>query len=575
MRKTIEIFFKTKGTRPLLVLICLLVAGITQAVGIGALLPLISALSSGGGPNSALAQSMSDAFSYLGIVPGVGTLILIAMGLLVLKSVIAFAGLSYAGVSAAKLSISFRRRLIEALFGANWKFFADQQAGKFATVISSDAGRAGDAYLFSAQVISQAVQGLAYCAVALLIDWRLTLIGLFACAVLALTMRRVIRKAKRSGYRQTDRTSELTVFMVDMLANLKPLKAMQRSSAMQAAIEKLLIRLKQAVVTRELAKAGLNEGSDAMIAIFTGVGLYLTTQLTSLALPEIVVSSVIFLQLVTIVSKLQKLMQQSAVVESAYMRTNELLNLIENSQESNSGTRAAPSDVTVRFDNVTFSHGNHRVIDQASFEIPQREVTVLFGQSGAGKTTIIDLLIGLHKPTSGDINVGGVPLHEIDLRSWRKLVGYVPQELNLFHASIRDNVTLGDESVLDETVWNALAKAGAADFVRNLANGIHANVGELGSKMSGGQRQRISLARALLHEPRILILDEVTSALDPATEQEIVENIRGLGDNYTIVAITHRPAWTQIADRLYEVAGGKVQQFTPTAFTAPNPSHPK
>jgi ATP-binding cassette subfamily C protein len=560
MRKIIAIFFNPPGTHPVFVLFCLLVAGISQAVGVSTLLPLISALSAGGGIDTALSRSLTSAFSYVGVTPGIASLILIAMGLLVLKSVIAFAGLSYAGVSAAKVSISFRQRLIDALFGANWKLFADQQAGKFATIISSDAGRAGDAYLFAAQVVSQAIQGLLYCIVALLIDWRLALIGLCACAILGLAMRRVIRAAKRAGYRQTDRTSELTVFMVDMLANLKPLKAMQRGQAMQLAIDGLLRRLKKAVVTRELAKAGLGEGNDALIAVFAGIGLYLTTQLTSLTLPEIVVSSVIFLQLVTIVSKLQKLVQQSAVVESAYQRTDELVRLIEASQESNSGTRAPPLDASINFEGVSFSHGNQRVIDTASFEVPQLEVTVLFGPSGAGKTTIIDLLIGLHQPSGGRITIGGVPLQEIDLRAWRSVIGYVPQELNLFHTSIRDNITLGDASVPDEKVLAAITKAGASGFVARLPKGMHTTVGELGSKMSGGQRQRISLARALLFNPKILILDEVTSALDPKTEKEIVENIRALSGKYTIIAITHRPAWTTIAGRLYQVAGGRVQQ---------------
>jgi ATP-binding cassette, subfamily C, bacterial len=134
----------------------------------------------------------------------------------------------------------------------------------------------------------------------------------------------------------------------------------------------------------------------------------------------------------------------------------------------------------------------------------------------------------------------------------------VPQELNLFHDSVRMNLTLGDESIPDDKLLEALTLAGAGDFAAQLPHGLDTDVGEMGGKLSGGQRQRISLARALIGDPKVLILDEVTSALDPATEAEIVQNIAHLRGGYTIIAITHRPAWTAIADRLYTVSGGTV-----------------
>jgi ATP-binding cassette, subfamily C, bacterial len=566
MKKIFKVFTSTPGTRPVLVAVSLIIAGLAQAIGIGTFLPIINQLSSARSADSRISELLNQAFSFLGVTPTVGSLILIAVGLLVLKSLISFAALSYVGISAAKVSIDFRQRLITALFGADWRFFASQRSGHIATVVSSDAGRAGDAFLFSGQIVAFLVEGLASCTVAFLIDWRLAAVGICAGATLALVMRRVIRASRRAGYQFTDRTSDLTVFIVDLLANFKPLKTMQRFEPMLGQAQHLLERLRKVVVTRELAKAGLSEGNDALIAIFVGAGIYFATTLADVTLPELVISGVIFIQLVAIASKLQKLMQQFVVVESAYMRTDEMVRRVEESHEFLGRKVAPPQHAAIAFEGISFSHGTYQVIDSASFEIPARAVTVLYGPSGSGKTTLIDLLIGLYQPANGNIAVGGVPLNDIDLSRWRKSIGYVPQELNLFHSSVRDNVTLGDETVSDEAVWSALTKAGAAEFISNLANGIHTSVGELGSKMSGGQRQRISLARALLHEPEILILDEVTSALDPTTELEIVENIRSLGGNYTIIAITHRPAWTRIADRLYEVAGGKVLEATPQSF---------
>lgn len=133
----------------------------------------------------------------------------------------------------------------------------------------------------------------------------------------------------------------------------------------------------------------------------------------------------------------------------------------------------------------------------------------------------------------------------------------MPQELNLFHATIRDNITLLDGTIGDADVWEALDLAGAASFVRQLPHGLETDVGEMGSKLSGGERQRISLARALVSRPSILILDEVTSALDPVTEAQVLANIVALRGRFTVLTISHRPAWAMAADRVYDLHGGK------------------
>jgi len=183
---------------------------------------------------------------------------------------------------------------------------------------------------------------------------------------------------------------------------------------------------------------------------------------------------------------------------------------------------------------------------------------VITGTSGSGKTTLTDLLLGLYQPQGGKILIDGVPLSEIDLQAWRRLIGYVPQDPILFHDTILANVTLGDPSLGEEEVRQALQAAGAWDFVSAQPEGLERVVGEKGAKLSGGQRQRIALARALAARPRLLILDEVTSALDPDTERDICRNIDALSADFTILAITHGEAWTEIADQVYRLDHGSV-----------------
>ena len=181
----------------------------------------------------------------------------------------------------------------------------------------------------------------------------------------------------------------------------------------------------------------------------------------------------------------------------------------------------------------------------------------MVGQSGSGKSTCLDLIIGLLQPQAGRILVDGVPVADLDLRAWRRNIGYVPQETVLLHDTVLNNITLGDPDVGEtEAIW-ALEQAGAWSFVEELPEGVHHMVGERGGKLSGGQRQRIMIARALVHRPKLLILDEATTALDPQSEAAICQTLRDLRGEYTMLAISHQPALLEAADIAYRLQGGK------------------
>jgi ATP-binding cassette subfamily C protein len=191
--------------------------------------------------------------------------------------------------------------------------------------------------------------------------------------------------------------------------------------------------------------------------------------------------------------------------------------------------------------------------------VPPHAVTTVLGASGAGKTTIADVLIGLNRPDQGRVLVGDIDLEEIDTVAWRRQLGYIPQETVLFNDTIGNNVTLSDEAISQDSVIAALKAADAWDFVSALPGGIDYVIGVRGSRLSGGQRQRLSIARALCNNPQFLILDEATSALDRETAVEIANGIRKLIGEKTILAITHQPIWVDAADRVYEMRAGVVK----------------
>ena len=244
--------------------------------------------------------------------------------------------------------------------------------------------------------------------------------------------------------------------------------------------------------------------------------------------------------------------------ESAFWSLKKGIQEAQRAEELLSTGTVATLEQSIQLHAVTFSYDQHQVLTNVNLEIPAGRLTTLIGPSGSGKTTVVDLVIGLIRPQSGSVRVDGIPLTELDLKAWRHMIGYVPQETLLLHDSILHNVTLDDPELSEQDAVQALQAAGAWEFISRIPAGIHSTVGERGTKLSGGQRQRIMIARALVHKPRLLILDEATSALDPENAAAIGKTMEDLRGHLTILAISHQTAMVETADRVYRLHDGGV-----------------
>lgn len=222
---------------------------------------------------------------------------------------------------------------------------------------------------------------------------------------------------------------------------------------------------------------------------------------------------------------------------------------------------AAPQlDTAITLDQLgkTYPGANGAALKGITLTIPARQITALIGPSGSGKSTLADIVAGLLTPTSGRMAVDGVAINARNRRAWRSSIAVVPQDSQLLHATLADNLRLGNPSATDEEIWHALDLASIGDLVRSLPDGLETMAGDRGTRFSGGERQRFALARALLRQPSLLILDEATSALDWENQQMIMAAIEGLRGKLTVLTIAHRPSLIGLADQVVALADGRI-----------------
>jgi len=562
VKTLLELFFGARRSTSWTVIGCLLVASAVEGIGFTSVVPLLTVATGieSEDPSPVMIYTQ-ELMTSIGLPMSIGILLSFFVVVMVLKSLLTFMAMAYVGSAVAEFSTKLRLQIIKNILNVQWNYFAHNPIGKITVAVGGHVHSSGLAYQAVATLIAGAIQSLVYLIVAFFISWQLALIAIGIGIFIVSSLRILVRITRKAGIRLAQYSRELSVFLTDTLINIKPLRAMTRQGAFSHLLERKANSLKKAMRRGIISKEGLKNSQEILITLILGIGFYLAIAVWKIPIIELAVVGVLLRKTTSNITKIQRTYQEAVGYERAYIEVAELINETASIPESNPGKAAASLLQNIHLQDVRFSYDDKEVLHSVSMEIPARGITVLTGTSGSGKTTLADIILGLHSPTAGKILVDGNPLSEIDLASWRQMIGYVPQDLVLFHDSLHANLTLGDPNITDEDLRQALETAGAWEFINAMPDGIMSIAGQQGTKLSGGQRQRIAIARALVLKPKLLILDEVTSALDVRTEKEICENIRRLSTDITIFAITHRPALLDIADRVYAIKDGVVEEM--------------
>ena len=547
--------------------LCMLLVGVADVVGLTTMLPVIGVAAGASEDGSRAETLVRKAMASLGLEATLGPMLAVVGAALCLKAVLLLLSRRQVGYTVARVATDLRLDLLRALFGARWSFYTRQSVGKAASSLAMEAARSSGAYVHLAHMLSHGVITLFLTALAVVLSWQLTLIAAAGGVLIWFLPSALVRKAGRAGSRQTKVMKSLIGRFTETLRIVKLLKATAREGLAGPMLHDDARRLNRAQRKEVIAKESLKALHEPLIGLLVLSSLYFALAVLGMTFQSAFVIMLALTRALVGVTKIQRKYQLAVTESSALWSIRGLIVSAETAVETSSGTRAPTLTRGIDLRGVSVNYDGQQVLERLSLEIPAGQITALVGGSGSGKTTLVDLITGLLQPQAGEVRIDGVPLDEIDLSSWRRMIGYVPQEHLLIHDSVRVNVTLGDPAVGTEEVVRALKDAGAWDFVSSLPEGIDASVGERGSRFSGGQQQRIALARALLHRPRLLILDEATSGLDPASEDAVWAAVQRLRGSTATVAISHQAALTSVADRIYEI-GDRTAKRIPKAASS-------
>ena len=562
-------FCRTYRWHTTLMLIALLLSGLAEGIGLSALLPLLNiALGSEASsmlPGAAAVEQneferiVLDTLGSMGIAPTLGNMLRIIMAGIVFKSVFLLIAQRQVGYTAAQVATDLRLQMLRAVLRSKWEYFLHQPVGRLTNALASEAGRSSESFVHGATAITYLIQALIYGSVAFALSWRASLVAIGAGIVVIGLSHFLVRITRKAGKKQTRLMNSLMANLTDTLQSVKPLKAMAREHLADQVLAHDTNRLNKALRRQVLSRAVLDSGQELMFTGFICLGVYIAIEQFTISLPMVMVLVVALGRAFSFFGKVQKQYQKLAQSESAYWSMTAAINAANDAQENLDGGIAPRFEKNISFENVSFDYDRHPVFSGLSLQIEAGSLTTLVGPSGSGKTTIVDLTIGLLQPQQGRILLDGTPLPDIDIKQWRSMIGYVPQDTILLHDSILHNVTLGDPELTADDAEQALRAASAWGFVSQLADGLETIVGERGGKLSGGQRQRIVIARALINRPRLLILDEATSALDRESEEVVRQTMEALKGHLTILAISHNRAMVQAADYVYQMTDGEAR----------------
>jgi subfamily B ATP-binding cassette protein MsbA len=504
-----------------------------------------------------------------GLTPGqaAGRLVLVLVIGLLIKNSLSYLSSQITVRAQEGLVRDLRTRLFDHLLTLDLGYFQRTRAGQVISAMMTEVDQTKT--VITASLVSL-FQNLVVVAVTLVvlsqISMRLTLFTLAFVPLLVMLLQRLVQRLRRHARARTKERGEVTATVTERLGAIRLIRSYGEEQRESAGFLAQTNRYRKEVIRTQRFSSLTSPLTEVFSGFLVILIIWAATQpgLLGLSAPLAPATIIVFLMAaLRLTSPLKTITGFPTVAALALASAERIFQVLDEPSTEVDGPGEGPAgfEREIVFDRVSFRYGEGEpVLHDVSFTLPKGKVVALVGPSGAGKTTLADLLPRLHEPTSGRILLDDVPLSRLRRSSLRRLMGVVSQDTVLLNTTVSANIAYGSPDATPQRIEAAAEAANAAGFIRQLPLGFDTVLGERGTRLSGGQRQRIAIARALLRDPPILILDEATSALDTESERLVQQAIDRLMRERTVLVIAHRLATVRDADEIVVLDQGRIVQ---------------
>jgi ATP-binding cassette subfamily C protein len=454
--KIFFIFARQYPQRIGLMIGALLFASVAEGFGISIFIPLLALIVGEGAKGGAVAAGdasgieaqlkmlLQDLVASFGTNNVIAVLLMVFVVCIAIKCILVLFAQRQVGYTAARIITDLRYKFIDLLFRSRWEYFLRQPIGKLANALKSECKGAATAFESSARVISFGIEALVYTILALFVSWKATLMALALGFFIIVFLRRYVIKTRRTGKKTTKIKQRFSAQLIDALASIKALKAMARDGSTRTVLENQTDSLNRMQRKQVSHKAALSNLQEPFMIAFVAVILYLALAYLKMSLAIVVAAIYLIRRVLKNIHKIQIEYQTMMLNVSAYWSLEKKMQAAAKAREENPGRHVPALNEGIRIEQVSFGYSDKLILKDMDIDLPQGKFIAIVGPSGAGKTTVVDLVIGLLRPRRGEIWIDGLPQTDIDILRWRRMIGYVPQETLLLHDTILVNVTLGE-----------------------------------------------------------------------------------------------------------------------------------